>query len=99
MRKAKATCDTLIRKEERESDGYGYLYEIVMRRGESVACFRIPLYTVRVSLVHPGGETTSAEVTDAFADLGRAIHFFDKLVRNLATPIDLIYIHEDELCK
>lgn len=65
MRKAKATCDTLIRREEREADGYGYLYEIVMRRGEGVACFRIPLYTVRVSLRQPSGEVTSSEVSDA----------------------------------
>ena len=99
MRKAKSTCDTVIRREEREADGYRYLYEIIMRRGEGVASFRIPLYTIKVTLGHPSGETTAAEVSDAFADLGRAICFFDRLVRNLATPIDLIYIHEDELCK
>ncbi len=99
MRKTKAMCDTVIRREERTEGGYGYQYEIIMQRGEGVACFRIPLYTIRVSLKHPSGEISTSEIKDAFADLGRAIAFFDKLVRNLATPIDLVYIHEDEMCK
>ena len=99
MKKQKATSSTVIRRDARQADGYKYLYEIIMSRGEGVACFRIPLYTIRVSLEHPDGKTTASEIADAFADLGRAISFFDRLVRNLATPIDLIYIHEDELCK
>ena len=36
-------------------------------------------------------------VRDAFADPGRAILFFEKLVRGLATPIDLPYVLEDSM--
>lgn len=99
MRKTKKVCDTVIRREERKESGYSYLYEIIMHRSEGVASFRIPLYTIRVSMEQPDGEISTAEIKEAFADLGRTISFFDKLVRGLATPIDLVYIHEDELCK
>jgi len=99
MRKSKSLCDTVIRREERCESGYSYVYEIIMQRSEGVASFRIPLYTIRVSMEQPDGEISTAEIKEAFADLGRAIYFFDKLVRNLATPIDLVYIHEDEMCK
>jgi len=43
------------------------------------------------------GSVTSASVDDAFCDAGQALIFYDKVVRNLATPIDLSYIFEDEM--
>ena len=42
------------------------------------------------------GVSSSADVTDAFADASRATRFYDMLVRNMATPIDLPYVLEDE---
>ena len=39
----------------------------------------------------------SSSVTHFFADAGKAILFYEKLVKNLATPIDLAYIIEDEI--
>ena len=97
MKQAKSVCNTVIRREEREAEGFTYLYEIVMQRSEGVASFRIPLYSIRVSLTRPDGEISTAEIKEAFADLGRAIEFYDRMVKNLATPIDLMYVHEDAM--
>ena len=34
---------------------------------------------------------------EIFADIGKAITFFDEIVDNLVTPIDLPYILEDRI--
>ncbi len=96
MKQKEKTCDSIIRKDVKESDGYLYSYELIMRVSQNLASLRIPLYSVRVTLTDPYNKETSAEIKDAFADAGRAILFYEKVVRNLATPIDLSYIHEDE---
>lgn len=97
MRSKERTKDTVIRRDERSDGGYAYRYELISRESESVASFGIALYSVRVELTSPSGEVTSAEANDVFADAGRAILFYEKLVRNLATPVDLAYVAEDEL--
>ena len=43
------------------------------------------------------GKKTEATAKDLFADVGKALVFYDRMVQNLATPIDLPYIIEDEL--
>ena len=45
------------------------------------------------------GETTKSETGELFSDVGKAISFFERLVKYLATPINLAYIVEDELVK
>lgn len=97
MRKRDNTTDTVIRTDERTSDGNTYRYELVMRCGDGVACWRIPLYSIRVHLTLEDGTVTNAAVKDVFADLGRAVLFYEKMLKNLATPVDLAYILEDEL--
>ena len=97
MRQKQHCIDTIIRKEERHDEKNSYNYELCMCRGENVANFRIPLYSIKVSMIDSEGNDTFAEVKDAFADAGKAILFYEKIVRNLATPIDLAYILEDEL--
>ena len=82
--------------EERQSEGFGYRFELLRGESNYTASFRIPLYSIRVTLTSPDGETTSSEIKEVFADAGKAILFFDKVVRNLATPVDLAYILEDE---
>ena len=42
------------------------------------------------------GKTTTARSGELFSEEKKALAFFEKLVRNLATPIDLAYIVEDE---
>lgn len=96
MQKEKLT-DVIIRKEDRTDECNRYTYLLLMKESSNVASYGIPLYSVRVELVDETGRLSSAEIRDVFADAGRAIVFYEKLVRNLATPIDLAYILEDEI--
>ena len=97
MRQKQHSIDTIIRKEERRDETHSYRYELCMCRGSDVASFRIPLYSIKISMIDAHGNDTFAEVRDVFADAGKAIMFYEKIVRNLATPIDLAYILEDEI--
>jgi len=99
MKHKEKTVDTKIRTESREDSGNVYKYELIMRESARVASYKLPLYSIRIEMNQPSGETTYAETKEVFADVGRAIVFFEKLVRNLATPIDLPYIIEDELTR
>ena len=87
-----------IRKEERFEDGFTYRYILNMEESVRVASYKLPLYSITVELTDKDGNTTTADTREIFADVGKAFSFFDKLVRNLATPIDLAYVVEDEIC-
>ena len=78
-------------------DGNYYSYELLMREGDTVSDYRIPLYSIRVDMTDTHGYRREANARDAFSNADKAIEFFDKIVRNLATPIDLAYILEDEM--
>ena len=97
MRNQIKTNDTVIRREQRESDGNKYTYLLTMHESLSTVSYGIPLYSVNIEMIDSEGHETAATVGDVFADAGKAIVFFEKLVRNLATPIDLAYILEDSL--
>ena len=96
MKQTENQNETIIRTERREDDGNIYKYELVMRESPRIASYGIPLYSISVRMNQKDGEITSASTSDVFADVGKAIDFFNKLVTNLATPIDLPYILEDE---
>ena len=85
----KQTNDKLIREEKRECDGYAYSYKLIERRGRRMADFGVRLYSIYVSMTDAWGVTKTAEAKDVFSSKRKAIDFFDKIVRNLATPIDL----------
>ena len=87
----------VIRTEVREDDGYQYNYQLMMRKSNSVASWRMPLYSIRVNMTDTFGNEGTADLTDVFSDADKALCFFEKIVKNLATPIDLDYILEDEL--
>jgi len=87
----------VICREERKDEENSYRYELMMRRGDTVATWQMPLYSIRVNMTDAFGNEGSADAPDAFCDENKARSFFDKLVRNLATPIDLAYILEDEI--
>ncbi len=87
----------IISKEERSDGGHSYTYELILRQGERTDDWRLPLYSVRISMTDRLGNRTEREAKDVFSDGGRAKDFFDRLVRNLATPIDLGYVVEDEV--
>ena len=97
MRNKIKTNETTIRREVREDDGAQYTYTLVMHESRATASFGIPLYSVRIEMTDAEGNKSDSEVGDVFADAGRAIVFYEKLVRNLATPIDLAYVLEDDI--
>lgn len=96
MRKEKS-CDTVIRKDIMEDDGNQYIYELTLRQGARTANYKIPLYSIKVSMNTSEGRSTSASIKDVFSDVGAAVRFYDRIVKGLATPIDLRYIAEDEM--
>lgn len=89
--------DTVIRQDHKDDGENEYTYQLIMREGAKVASYKIPLYSVKVVMTDSSGESTSASVKDVFADAGKAISFYDRIVSGLATPIDLRYIIEDEM--
>ena len=99
MKNKQKTKDTVIRKETRCQDGCEYCYTLLMKESTNVASYKIPLYSVNIDLKMADGERTNADAKEIFADAGKALDFFDKLVLNLATPIDLPYIIEDEFSR
>ena len=74
-----------------------YTYQLIMREDTRIASYKIPLYSVKVTMTDSLGNSTSASIKDAFADAGKAICFYEKIAKGLATPIDLRYIMEDEI--
>lgn len=97
MKYTDKTVDTVIRTEVKESDGAKYRYELIMRKSSRLICFKMPLYSIKIVMTNEFGETTESETGELFSAIEKAITFFEKLVKHLATPIDLAYIVEDEL--
>ncbi len=99
MKSSSLTKETLIRRERKEEGDFSYTYDLIMKESDRTTSYRISLYTIRVTLTDSEGIRTEAEVRDAFADFGRAVLFYDKIVRNLCTPVNLCYILEDEISR
>ncbi len=89
--------DEVVIKEDRNDNLFSYTYELILREGMNTADWQMPLYSVRVSMIDKNGNSSQREARDLFRDRDKAISFFDMLVRNLATPIDLDYAVEDEV--
>lgn len=86
----------VIRDVTRTDNGIIYRYVLFSSKSEQVASFNIPLYSIEVSMTKDG-ELTKSVAKELFADVGKAISFFEKLADNLATPIDLPYVIEDRI--
>ena len=99
MKKKLKLIETEIGNRNIEDNGYIYSYTLIKRESKRVSSFRIPLYSIKIELTDPEGNKTEAQSDDLFSDLGKAIVFFDRLVRNLATPVDLAYVVEDEILR
>ena len=96
--KSNAAKRSTVRTEVREVDGIEYRYELSSKENTSVAGYGIPLYSVDVVMeFKDSGKRSHGRTSELFSDFKKAVRFFEKLVANLATPIDLAYIVEDEL--
>ena len=89
--------DTVIKKDVREADGARYCYTLIMSESNKVASYKLPLYSIEIEMTDADGNVTNAKTKEIFADVGKAISFFRKLSENLATPLNLLYILEDEM--
>jgi hypothetical protein len=87
----------ILRTEERECDGASYVYTLSTTRGQRVASFGLTLYSIGICMTDSDGNVTHSSLDEIFSESKKAIRFFNRLVDNLATPIDLPYILEDEL--
>ena len=96
MKKVKCK-ESVIRQQCIENEGAEYRYMLIVKESESVTSYRMPLYSIQIEMVDNLGGHTEARASDIFSDVGKAIVFYDRMVRNLATPIDLPYIIEDEI--
>lgn len=90
-------CDTVVKSEERNSEGRHYKYELIMREGKQTHDWRLSLFSIRISMTDTDGKYSQKEAKDLFINRERALEFFDKLVKNLATPLNLGYVVEDEI--
>ncbi len=96
MRKNKLK-ETVIKQEIREEDGFSFIYELLLCQSSDFSSFGLQLYSIKVTLTDPNGIRSEEKIENAFADVGKAYDFFDKIVSCLATPIDLQYVFEDEM--
>ncbi len=97
MKKTKAIKERVVKQNRVEAEGGKYEYTLLMRESSRVASFRIPLYSIRITLTDCDGSVTESELNDVFCDVGKALVFYDRLVDNLATPLNLHYLLEDEM--
>ena len=88
---------SVIRTNTVLSDGNEYRYSLYSRESARVASYRIPLYSISVEMTDENGNETNATIGDVFSDVGKAIIFYDRIVRHLVTPLNLPYILEDEI--
>lgn len=87
-----------IKTDERTIDGISLTYALSVSESENFKNLRIPLYSVSVTMTDSDGKESYATCDSAFSDIGLALLFYGKIVRGLATPMDLAYIYEDECC-
>lgn len=97
MGKTTKEIEKTVRISEVSSGGAHYKYTLMVKESRRVASFRLPLYSVRIEMRTSDGRLTEAQTGDIFADLGKAVVFYERLVDNLATPINLAYILEDAI--
>ena len=90
-------CDKVVRTERREACGCQYTYELIQREGGLTHDWRLSLFSIRISMTDAKGRSSEREARDLFTDRADATEFFERLVRNLATPLNLGYVVEDEL--
>ena len=89
--------DTVVKREIKEADGALYRYSLIMSESNKVASYKLPLYSIEIEMTDEDGNKTHARTRELFADVGKALSFFKKLADNLATPLNLPYIIEDEM--
>lgn len=99
MRGKLAGAQEIIREDEKCTEDGVYRYSLLVSESRGVASYRLPLYSIRIEMTRADGYHTEARTKDLFADVGKAVVFYERMVEHLATPIDLAYIVEDEIMR
>lgn len=86
----------IIKDVTKTDGGIIYRYVLSARKSKKVASFQMPLYSIEVIMTKDGVISRNS-IDDVFADVGKALSFFDQISKNLATPIDLTYVFEDKI--
>ncbi len=97
MRSKEKIKTSVIRNDSVINEGYEYNYCLYAKESNNVASYRMPLYSIHIELKTPEGDITERCAKDCFADIGKALVFYDRIVKNLITPMNLPYFMEDEL--
>ena len=92
----KNLCEAIAIKKDKSDGENIYCYELIERKGETTADWRLTLFSIRITMTDKIGTSRSFEAKNLFSNKREAVEFFDMIVENLATPIDLPYILEDE---
>ena len=85
-----------VREEKRTDNGIEYKYTLSVRRSDRTASYGLALYSIKVEMTDLTGAVSEASLVDAFRSAELAFRFFDRVVDNLATPIDLPFVFDDE---
>ena len=87
----------LIRKETVKNDGNVYEYMLYLNESERFSSFRLPLYSIEIKLTLSDGTVSNYMSEDLFSDFNEAVNFYERLIKNLATPMNLPYVIADSL--
>ena len=83
-----------IRTAVRENEGNTYRYELNLTKGKAGEW----KYSVRITLRSADGSISTEAEREIFGRESMVKCFFERLVKELVTPIDLPYVIEDEMC-
>ncbi len=94
---SKLVEEMIIKEKQINTEDGKYIYTIKSSIGLGTASYGIRLYTITIEFIRADGARSYAEAKEYFSNKEKAYSFFDRLVKYLATPINLPYILEDEM--
>ena len=74
-----------------------YQYDLILFEGETTASFGIKLYEISIEM-QTKLSRTAYKSGGLFSSEEKALSFFDMIIKNRVTPIDLPYVIEDSFC-
>lgn len=94
MRQQAKYSEITVRSETIREKDFVYRYALYYKE-DLHARGKAPLYSIRAQLSEQGGESTCAEIEDAFADPGHALIFFELCKTHKVMPAHLSEVLED----
>ena len=90
-------AEITVRSETIREKDFVYRYALYYKE-DLHAKDKAPLYSIRAYLSEQGGESSCAEIEDAFADPGHALIFFELCKTHKVMPAHLSDVLEDFVC-